>query len=190
MIQLQGRGVLRAVAMTFCTGVLAACASIPTAGTGDVAFRLLWEGQSDLDLHVLDPGDQHIFFGSRTSASGGILDVDCNGGTGRLCTRPIENVYWPEGAAPDGLYRFWVRTHSVIPVEAPIRARLLILDGDEVVEEHQGELLENGDLLGPFALTFDRHRGPGEIVPVGADEVPGPVHMLGPPGGVGGPSSG
>ena len=190
MTQLRGRGVIPAVVTILFTALLVACASAPTAGTGDVAFRLLWQGQSDLDLHVMDPADERLFFGNRTAASGGILDVDCNAGSGRLCDRPIENVYWPDGTAPEGRYRVWVRAHSVIPVEAPVRARLLILDGDEVVEEHQADLVENGGLLGPFALTFDRGTGPGEAVRIGEDEIPGPVHMLGPSGGVGGGGNG
>jgi len=177
------------VCTAVCAALAGACASTPTAGTGDVAFRLLWEGESDVDLHVVGPDEEHLFFGNRSSTSGGVLDVDCNAGTGRLCDRPIENVFWPDGVAPDGRYRFWARAHSVIPAEAPVRARLLILDGDEVVEEHRGELGDNGDFLGPFALVFDRDTGPGEIVPIVGEEVPGPVHMLGPPGGPGGPVS-
>lgn len=134
--------------------VATACRSVPTAGTGDVAFRLVWSGQSDLDLHVQDPAGEGIFFGHRSSATGGILDVDCNSGTDRMCERPIENVYWPIGTAPEGRYLVWVRAHAVVPAEAPVDAELQILEGERVVVRRRGVLLANGDRVGPFAVDF------------------------------------
>ena len=130
------------------------CATAPRAGTGDLAFRLLWQGQSDLDLHVEDPAGEHLYFGHREAASGGVLDVDCNAGTGRLCARPLENVFWREGGAPDGEYRVWVRAHAVIPAEAPVAFTLLVLDGERVVARRQGALAAADDRFGPLAVAY------------------------------------
>ena len=151
------------------------CASAPTAGTGDVAFRLLWEGGSDLDLHVFDPYGEHLFYGHREAASGGRLDIDCNAGTGRLCPRPIENVFWSPGEAPEGEYRFWVRAYAMIPAEVPVEARLLVLEGETVVAERTAELRENGEVLGPFALEFTPGVGAGPVEPASRSEYGEPV---------------
>lgn len=139
-----------------CASLLAACASAPTAGTGDVAFRLLWEGRSDLDLHVQDPTGERIFFGERRVESGGVLDVDCNGASDRLCRHPIENVFWPEGRAPEGLYRFWVRAHYVDPSESPVAFQLQVLRGEEVVSWRRGTLAANGDTTATHTYEFRR----------------------------------
>ncbi len=84
--------------------------------TGDVSFRLSWNTPEDLDLYVKEPGAtdaQVIYFGERTSplGTGGQLDVDSNSGCSQD-SNPVENVYWPVGAAPHGTYTFWVELWS------------------------------------------------------------------------------
>ena len=110
------------------------------AGTGDIAFRLIWDGESDLDLFVEDPAGACIFFGNRDSVTGGLLDVDCNAGSERLCESPVENVYWPQGTAPAGSYMYWVEGHSIIPAEAPLAYELQLLRGTDVVWSYPGIL--------------------------------------------------
>ena len=124
------------------------------AGTGDIAFRLIWDGQSDLDLFVEDPAGACIFFGSRDSVSGGLLDVDCNAGSDRLCEKPVENVYWPEGTAPAGAYMYWVEAHSLIPAEGPLAFELQLLRGTDVVWRHAGSLQATEEIAGPFVIDF------------------------------------
>ena len=75
--------------------------------TGALAFRLRWQGPQDLDLYVEEPGGEVIYFGHRTSATGGQLDVDANAGCSGPDPDPTENVFWPEGMAPSGTYHFW-----------------------------------------------------------------------------------
>lgn len=149
-----------ALSLLALTLLAAGCRSLPAAGTGDVAFRLLWQGESDLDLHVEDPSGEHLFYGQREAASGGRLDVDCNAGTGRRCPRPIENVFWPEGTAPKGSYRVWVRAHAVYPEEAPVSCEVLVLEGERVRARVPGRLLANGDRLGPFSLELPPQDSP------------------------------
>lgn len=124
------------------------------AGTGDVAFRLLWEGLSDLDLIVQEPSGACVSYESRKSPSGGTLDVDCNSGTDLLCERPIENVYWPAGAAPAGEYMLWVSAHSVIPGRTLISFRLQVLLGRKVFWLHKGSVHDTDEVYGPFAYSF------------------------------------
>lgn len=130
------------------------CTGRREAGTGDVAFRLTWDGESDLDLVVEDPASGCIFYGQRASELGGILDVDCNAGTERLCEHPIENVFWPVGTAPPGRYRFWVHAHALFPAEAPLPFEVQLLSGTDVAWRHAGEVVEHEQLFGPFVHDF------------------------------------
>lgn len=75
------------------------------ARSGDVQVSLEWKNVNDLDLHVIDPSGERIFYSHPRSTSGGVLDVDMNRSGNDLTTRPVENVYWPEHAAPRGTYR-------------------------------------------------------------------------------------
>jgi Ca-activated chloride channel family protein len=76
------------------------------AKSGDVRISLMWNNRNDLDLHVVDPAGVHIFFGNKRSRTRGELDVDMNvrGET----TKPVENIYWPLGGAPEGSYKVFV----------------------------------------------------------------------------------
>jgi hypothetical protein len=71
-------------------------------GTGDVQVTLDWYANADIDLHVVDPSGEEIFYNHPTALSGGKLDVD-NRCTGFVMGKP-ENIYWPVGGAPVGLY--------------------------------------------------------------------------------------
>ena len=80
--------------------------SLTTVGTGDVQVSVTWDVESDVDLHVLDPAGEEIYYGN-TSASGGSLDLDSN----PACTidnKKNENITWPTGGAPRGTYKVLV----------------------------------------------------------------------------------
>ncbi|HVR98355.1 MAG TPA: hypothetical protein VMW27_17200 [Thermoanaerobaculia bacterium] len=161
-----------------CAALLAslACSGHPKPakpGTGDIAFRLLWTGTSDLDLYVEDPAGSCIYFLGRRSESGGILDIDCNAGEENMCPQPIENVYWPTGTAPPGTYKFWVNTNSLLPSEVPIPFELQLLRGRKVVWRHTGVIQKYEEIFGP--LLYDTTAGRNAV------PIPGPpleVHPL------------
>lgn len=77
--------------------------SVVTVGTGDVQVSVSWNTQADVDLHVVDPSGEEIYYGNETSASGGQLDLDSNAGCGTDDTRN-ENITWPSNGAPSGQY--------------------------------------------------------------------------------------
>lgn len=66
------------------TGAVAAYETVPASviqvGTGDLQVSVSWNAESDVDLHVVEPGDQgeEIYYGNTTSAAGGELDLDSN----------------------------------------------------------------------------------------------------------------
>jgi hypothetical protein len=71
--------------------------------TGDVRVTLTWGDAADLDLVVTDPNGETIYYDSKTSSSGGQLDVDANGGCDTAITSPAENIVWPD-TGPAGQY--------------------------------------------------------------------------------------
>jgi len=72
-------------------------------GTGDVQITLTWPEHTDIDLHVIEPSGEEIWYYHTTSATGGQLDRD------NYCSNWIagypENIYWPTGSSPTGTYQ-------------------------------------------------------------------------------------
>jgi hypothetical protein len=75
-----------------------------SVGTGQVQINVTWDKAVDVDLHVLDPSGEEIYYDNRLSASGGELDLDANAGCG-ITAAWAENVTWATGTAPSGTYK-------------------------------------------------------------------------------------
>ena len=85
------------------------------AQTGDIQLSLFWNDYNDLDLHCIDPQGEEIFYSHKQSAkTGGVLDVDCNYHE-PFTNAPVENIYWPRGGAPPGLYRVYLVYYAQHP---------------------------------------------------------------------------
>lgn len=80
-------------------------------GTGDVQVSIAWTGKTDVDLHVFDPNNEEIYFGHKTAASGGRLDLDSNPAC-QLDNKNNENVFFPTANAPHGDYRVEVHYYD------------------------------------------------------------------------------
>jgi uncharacterized protein YfaP (DUF2135 family) len=83
-------------------------------GGGDIQATLRWTGPADLDLHVLDPANEEIYYGHKESQSSGTLDHDANAGCNGLedDDNAVENVFWPPRSAPQGGYTAWVQVYA------------------------------------------------------------------------------
>lgn len=78
--------------------------SVINVGTGDVQMNVTWDTKADLDLHVVDPSGAEIYWGARTSSTGGRLDLDSNAACATDGPR-AENIFWASGLiAPRGEY--------------------------------------------------------------------------------------
>jgi len=77
--------------------------SVMRVGSGDVQVSVAWNTQADLDLHVVDPTGEEVYWGARSTGSGGELDLDSNAACGTDQPRN-ENTVWPIGKAPNGTY--------------------------------------------------------------------------------------
>jgi hypothetical protein len=81
--------------------------SFTNVGTGEVQVSLSWDTETDVDLHVLDPSGEEIYWLNRTAASGGELDLDSNPGC-YIDNVNNENITWASGRAPRGTYKVLV----------------------------------------------------------------------------------
>jgi hypothetical protein len=95
--------------------------------SGDIQISLAWNGPNDLDLEVQDPFGEWVYYRHRKSKSGGELDVDANGG-GPTTNEPVENVYWPFGRAPRGVYTIEVHHFADWGGGEPTHYRVVVLD--------------------------------------------------------------
>ena len=127
------------------------------AKTGDVQISLIWNNYNDLDLHVVCPSGERIFFDNRNSKCGGELDVDMN--VKPASRKPVENIYWPEGKAPRGTYKVYIHHYAkhnkgFRSNKDPTEFRLLV-DMEGTKKEFKGEI-SNGEplrLVAEFTLT-------------------------------------
>ena len=99
--------------------------------TGDVQITLIWNNLNDLDLHVLCPSGEKIFYRRPRSACHGELDVDMNAGRNRS-REPVENVFWPEGQAPFGNFKVIVHYFAKQGGADPTKFEVAIKYGGKV----------------------------------------------------------
>lgn len=63
--------------------------------TGVIRCSLAWFNSDDLDIHIIEPSGNKIFFGQRSNhKTTGNLDVDMNAGSNANSLDPVENITW------------------------------------------------------------------------------------------------
>ena len=84
---------------------------------GCLSYTLIWNSTDDLDLHVIDVNENHIYFkhyckgnDNQFTNTGGQLDIDLNAGEERS-NNPVENVYF-KCTPPLGSYRVFVNAYD------------------------------------------------------------------------------
>lgn len=77
--------------------------AVIVVGTGDVQVSVTWNSNADVDLHVVEPSNEEIYYGHLSSASGGRLDLDSNAACSGDNIRN-ENITWPAATPPSGTY--------------------------------------------------------------------------------------
>ena len=76
---------------------------VAEVGGGDLQVTVSWDTDADLDLHVVDPNGDEVYYARTSVESGGELDltsnIDCR--TDRIRN---EHVAWTDAAPPAGVY--------------------------------------------------------------------------------------
>jgi uncharacterized protein YfaP (DUF2135 family) len=147
------------------SGAVGPYASLSTTvlgvGTGDVQVTLSWDVDSDVDLHVVAPGGEEIYYGRRRSSTGGELDLDSNAACNIDGVRN-ENITWPVGRAPQGQYTVRVNYWSNCGVS---RTNYTVRinnggAGQIVTGSFTGPGDRGGLGAGTVVATFERTSGP------------------------------
>jgi len=131
------------------------CLQCVCVGAGDPQVSLLWSDTNDLDLHIIDPNGEEIFYGNRSSTTGGTLDHDANAACNNPTTNPVENIFWTPGTAPHGTYEvlvdFWAQcpggsSTPAFMVRTVVDGAIQMLDGTATTAANCGQ-------CGPNATT-------------------------------------
>lgn len=141
------------------------CINCSCVGTGDVRVTLTWEDVNDLDLHVIEPSGEEIYYGNETSATGGRLDEDANPGCGEATLHPVENIFWPTGSAPHGTYTVKVNYYEhcqggaaqpAFTVETFVDGISTVYPGTATTESDDCGLCDTGGCVCQLVTTFTR----------------------------------
>lgn len=115
----------------------------PEFADSDLRVTLYWNNKSDMDLHVLEPSGERIWYGDTgPTATSGQLDIDSNSNC--RVERPnepggIENVYWPNGVtAPVGEYTITTARYNACGLPNATWV-IEIWSGDELVLKQTGQ---------------------------------------------------
>ncbi len=82
------------------------------AGTGLLQVSCSWDRQNDVDLHLVEPSEEEIYYGMDQSENGGYLDVDSNAGC-EIDNINNENItYSEESIVENGTYIVRVDLYS------------------------------------------------------------------------------
>ncbi len=132
-----------------------------TVGTGDIQVTVAWDTDADVDLHVVDPSGDEIYWANRTSISGGQLDLDSNAACAGDNVRN-ENITWATDTAPIGTYT--VRVDYWANCDASRTDYTVLINNDGDVSIYSGSFTGPGDAggfgSGVLIDTFTRTTGP------------------------------
>lgn len=125
--------------------------------TGDLCCRLAWDYDDDLDLHLVEPNQNEIYYNRKSSFNGGQLDVDANAGGHRSTTNPVENIFYTDRRRmQEGRYRLYVHNYSRQGRDSR---------GNTLPQGFEAEI----DYLGQvYAFSYDKALRTNEIIHIAA----------------------
>jgi hypothetical protein len=116
--------------------------TLTRVGTGALQVSLSWNNASDVDLHLVEPGGEEIYYGNGASAAGGTLDLDSNA----ACTIDgvnNENITYGSHTPPSGTYT--VRVDYWDACAAGAANYVVTVNNKGVVTTYSGSLAAPGD---------------------------------------------
>jgi hypothetical protein len=120
--------------------------SIIEVGTGQLQVSLSWDQPNDVDLHLVEPDGEEIYYGTDYSSNGGVLDLDSNPGCSIDGVQNENITYSNESTVEAGTYIVRVDLYDGCDVAAQtnyiVTARL------------NGELIAQQSLTNPYNGNF------------------------------------
>ncbi len=120
--------------------------------TGDLVVSLLWQSVVDLDLHVIDPRGEEIYFENPRSLTGGLLEYEANASCLTATNEPLESIFWKADTAPSGNYQVIVEYYGTCEDEDLEEFLVGVWIDGELVEMVEGTITPQATQL---ALEFD-----------------------------------
>lgn len=111
------------------------------AGIGELQISLTWDQLNDVDLHLIQPDGQHIYYGNRYSSNGGWLDLDSNPACS-IDEVNNENIFYgdEEGITiQNGVYEVLVDLWANCSIEDPTNYGIVAYYGDAMLDPIEGE---------------------------------------------------
>ncbi|GGG39667.1 YfaP family protein [Bizionia arctica] len=85
---------------------------VTIVGTGALQVSLSFDNDKDIDLHLIEPNGDHIYYSNPQSNNGGYLDLDSNPGCS-IDGINNENIFYPDNAIIEaGTYFVYVDMYS------------------------------------------------------------------------------
>lgn len=110
-------------------------------GAGDVQVSVSWDAESDVDLHVVQPDSEEVWYGNDSTAVGGKLDLDSN----PACSIDhVKNENITFSAPPTGTYKVRVDYYDACGVEGTNYVVTVRRKGHPT-ETFTGQLTGSGD---------------------------------------------
>jgi hypothetical protein len=107
-------------------------------GRGDLEVTLSMSLPSDLDLYVVEPNGNVIYYNNMRSFTGGRLDLDANAACNTNRNVRYEHIFWPEGQVPEGTYQVRVDNWANCVGGQPVDFEVIVQNcGDISVYEGQ-----------------------------------------------------
>jgi hypothetical protein len=120
--------------------------SIIEVGTGQLQVSLSWDQPNDVDLHLVEPDAEEIYYSTDYSSNGGVLDLDSNPGCSIDGVQNENITYSDESTVEAGTYIVRVDLYDGCDVAAQtnyiVTARL------------NGQLIAQQSLTNPYNGSF------------------------------------
>ncbi len=107
-------------------------------GTGEVQVSVSWDKPTDVDLWLIEPDGEKIYYANENSDNGGSLDLDSNAGCG-LDNVNNENITYEGVTAPSGEYVVIVDYYLACGVNTPTNYTVTIRAGG-LTNTYSGQL--------------------------------------------------
>lgn len=144
--------------------------TLHVVGTGQLQVSLSFDNEKDIDLHLIEPNGDHIYYGNYMSENGGELDLDSNAGCS-IDGVNNENITYGEGAYVEpGEYTVYVDMWSNCDPTIATNFVLTVMYEGVVIETVEGP----NPIAGVFPVDApSNHANLDNIAPVCHFIIPG-----------------